>query len=80
MIDVFVDAFDLADMSFEGADRPAVVPSVGPAKLYIYGVQSSGRFEEAGCNIEVMCLPGRLAVLTLQSTIVTHFCKPGPLL
>src|SRR5665811_509831 len=47
-------------------NRPAFVSSVGPAELYIYGylnrVQSSRRLErEAGRNVEVMWLTGRLA-------------------
>src|SRR5580658_11131346 len=69
VIDVFVDALDLAEMSFEGAEpaatgRPSYHPSV-LLKLYIYGylnrVQSSRRLErEAGRNLEVMWLTGRL--------------------
>ncbi len=68
MIDV--DALDLAEMSFEGIDPAATGrPSYHPSallKLYIYGylnrVQSSRRLErEAGRNVEVMCLLGRLA-------------------
>src|ERR1700757_3240719 len=68
VIDVFVDA--LAEMSFEGVEpsatgRPSYHPSV-LLKLYIYGylnrVQSSRRLErEAGRNVEVMWLLGRLA-------------------
>jgi transposase len=70
VIDVFVDALDLAEMGFEGIDpaatgRPAYHPAV-LLKLYIYGylnqVQSSPRLErEAGRNVEVMWLLGRLA-------------------
>src|SRR5262245_603883 len=70
VIDVFVDALDLAEMSFGGVEpaatgRPSYHPSVLP-KLYIYGylnrVQSSRRLErEAGRNVEVMWLLGRLA-------------------
>src|SRR3984893_1089474 len=69
VIDVFVDALDLAEMSFEGLEsaatgRPSYHPSV-LLKLYIYGylnrVQSSRRLErEAGRNVEVMWLTGRL--------------------
>src|SRR5436305_14523298 len=69
VIDVFVDALDLAEIGFEGVDpaatgRPAYHPSV-LLKLYIYGylnrVQSSRRLErEAGRNLEVMWLLGRL--------------------
>src|SRR6202048_2636195 len=69
VIDVFVDALDLAEMSFEGVEpaatgRPSYHPSV-LLKLYIYGylnrVQSSRRLErEAGRNVEVMWLTGRL--------------------
>jgi transposase len=69
-IDVFVDELDLAELGFGGVDpeatgRPAYHPSV-LLKLYIYGylnrVQSSRRLErEAGRNVEVMWLTGRLA-------------------
>src|SRR5256714_6507287 len=69
-IDVFVDVLDLAEMGFEGIEpaatgRPSYHPSV-LLKLYIYGylnrVQSSRRLErEAGRNVEVMWLLGRLA-------------------
>src|SRR4249919_1008930 len=70
VIDAFVGALDLAEMSFEGVEpaatgRPSYHPSV-LLKLYIYGylnrVQSSRRLErEAGRNDEVMWLLGRLA-------------------
>src|SRR6204780_454851 len=69
VIDVFVDALDLAEMSFDGVEpaatgRPSYHPSV-LLKLYIYGylnrVQSSRRLErEAGRNVELMWLLGRL--------------------
>ena len=69
VIDVFVDALDLAEMGFDGVDpaatgRPSYHPSV-LLKLYIYGylnrVQSSRRLErEAGRNVEAMWLLGRL--------------------
>jgi transposase len=69
VIDVFVDGLDLAELEFGGVDpettgRPSYHPSV-LLKLYIYGylnrVQSSRRLErEAGRNIEVMWLAGRL--------------------
>jgi transposase len=68
-VDVFVDALDLANLGFEGVQaaatgRPGYHPSV-LLKLYIYGylnrVQSSRRLEcEAGRNLEVMWLTGRL--------------------
>src|SRR5471032_2425475 len=70
VIDVFVDALDLAEMSFEGVEpaatgRLSYHPSV-LLKLYIYGylnrVQSSLRLErEDGRNLEFMWLLGRLA-------------------
>jgi len=69
VIDVFVDGLDLADLGFVGVDPEATGrPSYHPLvllKLYIYGylnrVQSSRRLErEAGRNIEVMWLLGRL--------------------
>jgi transposase len=69
-VDVFVDALDLAKLGFAGVQpqatgRPGYHPSV-LLKLYIYGylnrVQSSRRLEcEAGRNLEVMWLTGRLA-------------------
>ena len=70
VIDVFVDGLDLAGLGFSGVaaeatGRPSYHPSV-LLKLYIYGylnrVQSSRRLErEAGRNVEVMWLTGRLA-------------------
>jgi len=69
VIDVFVDEIDLAELRFGGVDpeatgRPSYHPSV-LLKLYIYGylnrVQSSRRLErEAGRNVEVLWLTGRL--------------------
>jgi transposase len=69
VIDVFVDELDLGALGFDGVvpketGRPAYHPSV-LLKLYIYGylnrVQSSRRLErEAGRNVEVMWLTGRL--------------------
>ncbi len=70
VIDVFVDELDLGGLGFDRAapratGRPAYHPS-DLLKLYIYGylnrVQSSRRLErEAGRNVEVMWLTGRLA-------------------
>ena len=69
-VDVFVDALDLAVLGFsstlpQATGRPGYHPAV-LLKLYIYGylnrVQSSRRLEcEAGRNLEVMWLTGRLA-------------------
>jgi transposase len=69
VIDAFVEELDLAELGFDGVDpevtgRPSYHPSV-LLKLYIYGylnrVQSSRRLErEAGHNVEVMWLSGRL--------------------
>jgi transposase len=69
VIEAFVDALDLGELGFSSVDpkatgRPAYHPSV-LLKLYIYGylnrVQSSRRLErEAGRNVEVMWLTGRL--------------------
>jgi transposase len=69
VIDVFVDELDLAELGFSGVDpemtgRPSYHPSA-LLKLYIYGylnrVQSSRRLErDAGRNVEVMWLTGRL--------------------
>jgi transposase len=70
VIDAFVEALDLKDLGFETVDpagigRPGYHASIH-LKLYIYGylyrVQSSRRLEqEAGRNLEVMWLLGRLA-------------------
>jgi len=70
VIDVFVDELDLGGLGFDRVEpretgRPGYHPSV-LLKLYIYGylnrVQSSRRLErEAGRNVEVMWLTGRLA-------------------
>ena len=70
VIDVFVDELDLGGLGFgrvepRATGRPGYHPSV-LLKLYIYGylnrVQSSRRLErEAGRNVEVMWLTGRLA-------------------
>src|SRR6187431_44662 len=70
VIEVFVDELDLAELGFSGVDpeatgRPSYHPSL-LLKLYIYGylnrVQSSRRLErEAGRNVEVMWLTGRLS-------------------
>ena len=69
VIDAFVDAIDLGELGFDGVvpeatGRPAYHPAV-LLKLYIYGylnrVQSSRRLErEAGRNVEMMWLTGRL--------------------
>ena len=68
-VDVFVDALKLRELGFDGVTpaatgRPGYHPSP-MLKLYIYGylnrVQSSRRLErEAGRNLEVMWLMGRL--------------------
>jgi len=70
VVDVFVDELDLGELGFHGVapedtGRPSYHPSL-LLKLYIYGylnrVQSSRRLErEAGRNVEVMWLTGRLA-------------------
>lgn len=69
-VDAFVGLLDLTDLGFDRTTvgrmgRPKYHPSV-LLKLYIYGylnrVQSSRRLErEAGRNVEVMWLTGRLA-------------------
>jgi transposase len=70
VIDAFVDALDLRALGFDGVvpettGRPSYHPAI-LLKLYIYGylnrVQSSRRLErEAGRNVELMWLTGRLA-------------------
>src|SRR5215475_10444248 len=69
VIDAFVDELDLSRLGFDGVapeatGRPSYHPSV-LLKLYIYGylnqVLSRRRLErEAGRNVEVMWLTGRL--------------------
>ncbi len=69
VVDAFVEALDLGELEFSTVEpkvtgRPSYHPSV-LLKLYIYGylnrVQSSRRLErEAGRNVEVMWLTGRL--------------------
>jgi transposase len=76
VIDSFIDRLDLGELGFEGVEpaetgRPAYHPSV-LLKLYVYGylnrVQSSRRLErEAGRNVEVMWLLGRLVPITRRS-------------
>jgi len=70
VVDAFVDMLDLRDLGFASVDpratgRPGYHPSV-LLKLYIHGylgrVASSRRLElEAGRNVELMWLTGRLA-------------------
>ena len=69
VIDVFVDEMDLKSLGFKTISADTGRPGYHPAmmlKLFIYGymnrVQSSHRLEkEAGRNIELMWLTGRLA-------------------
>lgn len=70
VIDAFIDELDLAELGFDRAHpkatgRPAYHPSA-LLKIYLYGylnsIQSSRRLErEAGRNVELMWLTGRLA-------------------
>lgn len=68
VIDVFIDELDLLALGFAGSastGRPGYHPAM-LLKLYLYGylnqVQSSRRLErEAGRNVEVMWLTGKLA-------------------
>ncbi|MCP4207558.1 MAG: IS1182 family transposase [Shimia sp.] len=87
VIDAFVDALDLTELGFDGVEpaatgRPAYHPSV-LLRLYIYGylnrVQSSRRLErEAGRNLEVMWLLGRLVP---DDKVIADFRKDnGPAL
>ena len=80
VIDVFVEELDLAGLGFDGVapeatGRPSYHPS-GLLKLYIYGylnwVQSSRRLEhEAGRNVEVMWLTGRLFLAWITRPLPT---------
>src|SRR5215207_2517134 len=70
VVEAFVAALDLAELGFEGVvpertGRPAYHPAT-LLKIYVYGylnrIQSSRRLErEAGRNLELMWLTGRLA-------------------
>jgi transposase len=68
VVDLFVDELDMVDLGFAGAavtGRPGYHPAT-MLKLYVYGylnqVQSSRRLErEAGRNVELMWLTGKLA-------------------
>jgi transposase len=68
VVDVFIDELDLSGLGFAdaaGTGRPGYSPAM-MLKLYLYGylnqVQSSRRLErEAGRNIELMWLTGKLA-------------------
>jgi transposase len=81
VVDAFVDALDIAELGFAGVEpavtgRPPYYRSC-LLKLYIYGylnrVQSSRRLErEAGRNLEVMWLLGRLAP---DHKTIADFCK-----
>ena len=62
-VDVFVDALELRDLGFDGVTpAPARVSSFGDAQaLHFWLSQSSRQLErEAGRNLEVMWLTGRL--------------------
>ena len=69
VIDVFIDGIDLSGMGFKTAPKDTGRPAYHAAtmlKLYVYGylnrIQSTRRLErEAGRNIELMWLLGRLA-------------------
>jgi len=69
VIDVFIDGINLSNMGFKTTPAITGRPAYHPAtmlKLYVYGylnrVQSSRRLErEAGRNVELMWLLGRLA-------------------
>ena len=69
VIDVFVDGLDLSNMGFQTIPKATGRPAYHPAtmlKLYVYGylnrVHSTRRLErEAGRNVELMWLLGRLA-------------------
>jgi len=85
VVEAFVETLDLGALGFIGVDpkatgRPSYHPSV-LLKLYIYGylnrVQSSRRLErEAGRNVEVMWLTGRL--VPDHKTIADFRMNNGP--
>jgi transposase len=69
VVEAFIDELDLRELGFSGVDpsetgRPGYHPSI-LLKIYVYGylnrIQSSRRLErEAGRNVELMWLTGRL--------------------
>ena len=69
VIDVFVDGLDLSHLGFKTVSKDTGRPAYHPStmlKLFVYGylnrIQSSRRLErEAGRNVELMWLLGRLA-------------------
>jgi hypothetical protein len=69
VIDVFIDDLDISGLGFRTEANDTGAPAYHPAtmlKIYVYGylnrVQSSRRLErEAGRNVELMWLTGRLA-------------------
>ncbi len=69
VIDVFIDSLDLSNLGFKTVSADTGRPGYHPStflKLFLYGylnrVQSSRRLErEAGRNVELMWLLGRLA-------------------
>jgi transposase len=69
VIDVFIDDLDISGLGFKTVPNETGRPAYAPRtmlKLYVYGylnrVQSSRRLErEAGRNVELMWLTGRLA-------------------
>src|ERR1700722_4423668 len=76
VIEVFIDELDLAALGFAGmtpaaTGRPAYHPAT-MLKIYLYGylnrLQSSRRLErETQRNIELMWLPGRLALVARRA-------------
>ena len=73
VIDVFIDGIDLPGMRFKTVPEILGRPAYHPAtmlKLYVYGylnrVLSTRRLErEAGRNVELMWLLGRLGIVNL---------------
>tara|TARA_B100001971_G_scaffold17176_1_gene13387 strand:+ start:162 stop:1595 length:1434 start_codon:yes stop_codon:yes gene_type:complete len=69
VVDVFIDDLDLSGLGFKTESKETGRPAYHPStmlKIYVYGylnrVQSSRRLErEAGRNVELMWLTGRLA-------------------
>lgn len=69
VIDVFIDGINLSDMGFKTAPKVTERPAYHPATMlklyvndYLNRIQSTRRLErEAGHNVELMWLIGRLA-------------------
>ncbi len=87
IVDLFVEQLDLSEMGFDRTTpartgRPGYHPAV-LLKLFVYGylnqVPSSRRLErEAGRNVELMGLSGRLPARPCKGVLISHRLGPDP--